>query len=150
MPRMDVTHADLVGPAKIRLAEYTLSGIGSMELTEICAHAQYCSAGDSTLDALRIATDRLLSTGPADEKLVMAFSDANLDRYGIHPKQLDAVLNRAADQVYAHVFFIASFDDQAEVLCRSIPKGKATVATNLSKLPQLIKEVLAATVNHQK
>ncbi|KAF4730560.1 von Willebrand factor A domain-containing protein 8, partial [Perkinsus olseni] len=117
---------------------------------EMCAHAQYCSAGDSTLEAIQIATDRLVGAGPADEKLVLAFSDANLDRYGIHPKQLDTALNRAADQVYAHVFFIASFDNQAEALRRSIPKGKATVATDLPKLPQLIKNVLATTVDHQK
>ncbi|KAF4675664.1 von Willebrand factor A domain-containing protein 8 [Perkinsus chesapeaki] len=141
------------GPA-IRLVDFEKPPKNEKEkyrvIQEMCAHAQYCSPGDSTLEAIQLATDRLVNAGPADEKLLMAFSDANLDRYDISPKQMDAALNRAPDQVHSHVFFIASFDDQADVLCQSISRGKATTVKDLRKLPQVIKNVLAATIDHQK
>ena len=55
------------------------------------AHAQFCQSGDNTLEGIRAACRQVASDNKGDddedsgEKYVLALSDANLERYGIHP-----------------------------------------------------------------
>jgi len=77
-------------------------------------HSQFCSSGDNTLEA----TDdgiKVLGTQVEefDESFVIMLSDANLERYGIPPKELSKILNSNED-VQAFAIFIGSLGDQAE------------------------------------
>jgi len=115
------------------------------------AYAQYCDSGDTTLEAVRCAVDSILEQGSSsssgEDRLVLAFSDANLDRYGITSKQLtESVVYRKADKVSTYLFFIASFGDQARKLVDGIPPGHAAVITELHRLPFIIKEFMIANL----
>ena len=46
---------------------------------------KHCSSGDHTAKAIRDGVRRVTAAG-ADDYFVFVVSDANLDRYGIHPK----------------------------------------------------------------
>lgn len=59
---------------------------------EMHAHSQYCFSGDNTLEGTLRAINRVSAEEDADERYVIILSDANLDRYGIHPSQLGRVL----------------------------------------------------------
>jgi len=111
------------------------------------AYAQYCGSGDTTLEAVKYAVDSILEQGSSDDQLVLAFSDANLDRYGITSTQLnESVVYRKADKVNTFLFFIASFGDQAHKLVDGITPGHAAVITELHKLPFIIKEFMIANL----
>ncbi|KNC71405.1 hypothetical protein SARC_16056, partial [Sphaeroforma arctica JP610] len=51
----------------------------------------FCMSGDNTLQAAKIAINGVLEK-EGDEHFVMILSDANLEIYGIHPKELGRVL----------------------------------------------------------
>ena len=77
-------------------------------------HSQFCSSGDNTLEA----TDEAIKTltkqvDEYDESYVIMLSDANLERYGIQPKELTRILNSEND-VKAFAIFIGSLGDQAQ------------------------------------
>lgn len=119
-------------------------------IQKMCTYAQYCEAGDTTLQAVQYACDSIASIGVADDRIVLAFSDANLDRYGITPMQLNEVImyRQTSDKINTHIVFIASFGDQAIQLVNGVIPGHATVATDLKKLPHIIKEFMIAKLNH--
>jgi hypothetical protein len=128
-------------------------------LRRMVAHSQYClyvcsfavgyildvcvtRSGDYTLEAARQAIDALVQED-ADEKWAIIVSDANLQRYGIHPRavrraivfilcvdffllQLNAVLFRQPS-VQAHAIFIASIDDEAH---RFVLPSRTTIQTH--------------------
>lgn len=48
-----------------------------------------------------------------DESYVIMLSDANLERYGIQPKELTKILNSQSD-VKAFAIFVGSLGDQAQ------------------------------------
>lgn len=83
----------------------------SLHLQTLQAHAQFCISGDHTLEATKHAIEEI-SKEEADEHFVIVLSDANLDRYGIRPKQFADILTSNED-VNAYVIFIGSLGDQA-------------------------------------
>jgi len=77
-------------------------------------HAQFCASGDNTLEATQEAIKTLgAELDDYDESFVIVLSDANLERYGINPKELGKILN-ANSEVKAFSVFIGSLGDQAE------------------------------------
>uniref|UniRef100_A0A183C171 VWFA domain-containing protein n=1 Tax=Globodera pallida TaxID=36090 RepID=A0A183C171_GLOPA len=83
-------------------------------LKRMLAHSQFCSSGDYTVEALSLAVRELDSEGGKgfDEQFVVLLSDANLDRYGIHPSELGRAL-QIGDSVNAFVVLIGSLGQQA-------------------------------------
>lgn len=75
------------------------------------AHSQFCMSGDHTLEATQHAISSLAKED-SDESIVVVFSDANLERYGIRPQQFTKLLLSNAD-VNAYAIFIGSLGDQA-------------------------------------
>ncbi len=77
-------------------------------------HSQFCSSGDNTLEATDEAIKVLSKeVEDFDESFVIMLSDANLERYGIPPKELSKILTSHED-VKAFAIFIGSLGDQAE------------------------------------
>jgi hypothetical protein len=86
-------------------------------------HAQFCSSGDNTLEATQEAIKTLgAEIDDYDESFVIVLSDANLERYGIDPKQLAKILN-SNPEVKAFSVFIGSLGDQAQryILLITVP-----------------------------
>ncbi|CAE8599856.1 unnamed protein product, partial [Polarella glacialis] len=52
-------------------------------VSKMLAAAQYCGSGDNTLPAIERARQKVAEAGPADDRFVFAFSDANFARYGL-------------------------------------------------------------------
>jgi hypothetical protein len=111
------------------------------------ASAQYCGSGDTSLQAVRAAGDRVAQecTGPDDEGLVLAFSDANFSRYRITADQLNACLapggagSSTAKAVRTTLVLIGS-RDAATALAAEVPA--AVVAFDTKDLPRIVKEFL--------
>ena len=76
------------------------------------AHSQFCWSGDHTLEATQLGVSSI-ATEDYDEAIVIVLSDANLQRYGIHPSKLANALT-ANEKVSAYVIFIGGLGDQAE------------------------------------
>eukprot|EP01064_Diplonema_japonicum_P007129 TRINITY_DN1484_c1_g3_i2.p1 TRINITY_DN1484_c1_g3~~TRINITY_DN1484_c1_g3_i2.p1 ORF type:complete len:1838 (+),score=402.93 TRINITY_DN1484_c1_g3_i2:53-5515(+) len=111
---------------------------------KMSAHAQYCGSGDCTLEGLHHAASvfahREATHGVSDEKIVLAFSDANMDRYGITSEGLEKAL-RAGKNVHSSIFFLTSSDGEAERITSKITPGLAYIALDLKNLPTMIKTV---------
>ncbi len=112
-------------------------------LQTMIAHSQYCQAGDNTLQAMEQAIAFVSSQNSDDdsESLVIGISDANLERYGIHPRQLGKVME-TNDKTRAHCIFIASFGREAEDIKNELPIGRGHVCMQTSDLPRIVKSVL--------
>ncbi|XP_017778440.1 PREDICTED: von Willebrand factor A domain-containing protein 8 [Nicrophorus vespilloides] len=108
------------------------------------AHSQYCWSGDHTLEATEHAVNSL-SCADNDESIVVVLSDANLARYGISPAKLGKALTAQPD-VSAYAVFIGGLGDQAERLTQFLPAGRAFVCTDLSKLPQILKQIFSSSL----
>lgn len=122
-------------------------------LQAIVAHTQYCSSGDFTLEAVEQAIDDVgddkSGSGDQehDENIVIAISDANLRRYGIHPRELGKIIEAGEEKsVKAHVIFIASFGQEAEEIKRQLPPGRAHIANDTSDLPRIVRSILTSSV----
>uniref|UniRef100_A0AAG5DY10 von Willebrand factor A domain-containing protein 8 n=1 Tax=Anopheles atroparvus TaxID=41427 RepID=A0AAG5DY10_ANOAO len=109
------------------------------------AHAQFCWSGDHTLAATERAVDEL-AREDCDEAIVVVLSDANLARYGITPRALNAALVRQAPRVQAYVIFIGSLGDEARVIADTMAAGKAFVCMDLDQLPQIMRQIFAASL----
>jgi hypothetical protein len=121
-------------------------------LEKMYAHAQFCQSGDNTLEGIRAACRHLASDSSqldddddCGEKFVLALSDANLERYGIHPSYLSKALT-CEPGVNAAIVFIGSMDTEAERVCKQLPPNKAFVCLQLDKLPQVLKTLLTSTI----
>ncbi|CAH0398204.1 unnamed protein product [Chilo suppressalis] len=108
------------------------------------AHAQFCWSGDNTLPAAKHAISTLASED-ADEAIVLILSDANLRRYGIHPKELGTILT-SDHRVQAHVIFIGSLGDEATSLLRQLPVGHAHVCMDVASLPHIMQQIFASSL----
>lgn len=108
------------------------------------AHSQYCWSGDNTLEATEHAITTLAEED-SDESIVVVLSDANLQRYGISPTKLANTL-MAQEKVSAYAIFIGGLGDQAERLTKSLPAGRGFICTDLSKLPQILKQIFSSSV----
>lgn len=109
------------------------------------AHSQFCWSGDHTLPAARNAVDALAKED-CDEAIVVVLSDANLSRYGISPRNLNDILQKQAPKVQAYVIFIGSLGDEAQLITNNMTAGKSFVCMNLEQLPQILKQIFAASV----
>ena len=114
------------------------------------AHAQHCSSGDHTLAGLHAASSALAQraqeAGAADEQLVLAFSDANLDRYGITPAALEQALS-FDKATHRTIFFLASSDGEAERITQKVSPGHAYTVLDMQMLPTLIKSVFSHSLS---
>ncbi|XP_050079027.1 von Willebrand factor A domain-containing protein 8 [Anopheles maculipalpis] len=109
------------------------------------AHSQFCWSGDHTLAATEQAVDELAKED-CDEAIVIVLSDANLARYGITPRKLNTALARQSPRVQAYVIFIGSLDDEAKVVAENMTAGKAFVCMDLDQLPQIMRQIFAASL----
>jgi hypothetical protein len=112
-------------------------------LQRMVAHTQFCMSGDSTLEAAEHAIDEVSQTD-SDEAFVFLVSDANLRRYGISPHELGAVLT-SNDDVNACAIFIASLADEAARIEAALPAGTGHICFDTSDLPQLFRNLFAAS-----
>ncbi|VDM60642.1 unnamed protein product [Angiostrongylus costaricensis] len=115
-------------------------------LKQMMAHTQFCSSGDCTVESLDQAVKTLSKENECDERIVVLISDANLDRYGISPKNIVNIMNRD-DTVNSFVIFIGSLGQQAERLQSSLPNGRAFVCENASDLPKIMQNIFTSTLD---
>jgi hypothetical protein len=119
-------------------------------LQRMVAHAQFCYAGDHTVEAAQLAVKAVKAGDPHDggKKRHFAFvlSDANLKRYDIRPAELGAALT-ADPAVSAHLVMVASVADEALKVQAAMPPGSASVCLDAADLPELIKAILSASID---
>ncbi|CAK1551283.1 unnamed protein product, partial [Leptosia nina] len=108
------------------------------------AHAQFCWSGDNTLPAAKHAISTL-GNEDTDESIVLILSDANLRRYGIPPEELGGIMT-SDPRVQAHVIFIGSLGDEADMLRRKLPAGHAHICMDVASLPQIMQQIFASSL----
>ncbi|KAI9224602.1 AAA domain-containing protein [Blastocladiella britannica] len=115
-------------------------------LEQMVAHAQYCWAGDHTVEALRTATDDLArTTADFDATHVVLITDANLRRYGIATATVAREVERAeARRVKVAVLAIGQVGEQAEELRHALPPGRGFVSDSADQVPGIIRQIFAA------
>lgn len=109
------------------------------------AHSQYCWSGDHTLAATHHSIDSL-SKEDHDDSIVIVLSDANLRRYNINPKKLSEILKMGEPKVQAYVIFIGSLSEEAEIINSKMPAGHGFVCMDLTKLPQILKQIFTSSI----
>nr|CDJ80091.1 ATPase associated with various cellular activities domain containing protein [Haemonchus contortus] len=114
-------------------------------LKQMVAHSQFCTNGDYTLESLDEAIKTLSKEKDCDERIVVLISDANLDRYGISPKDFVKIMNKD-DTVSSFVILIGSLGHQAQRIQAALPVGKAYVCENTSDLPKIMQNIFASTL----
>ncbi|XP_062861685.1 von Willebrand factor A domain-containing protein 8 [Trichomycterus rosablanca] len=107
-------------------------------------HSQFCMSGDYTLEGTQNAVNEL-AREEADEHFVIVLSDANLERYGIHPDRFARTLT-SNPQVHAFAIFIGSLGDQAERLQKTLPAGRSFVAMDTKEIPQILQQIFTSTM----
>lgn len=90
-----------------------------------------------------------LAKEDCDEAIVIMLSDANLSRYGIAPKKLSDALTCEEPKVQAYSIFIGSLGEEADRISQSMPTGRSFVCMDLSKLPQIMKQIFESSVLNQ-
>jgi von Willebrand factor A domain-containing protein 8 len=124
-------------------------------LQTMIAHSQFCESGDNTLAAVKQAMSDVVPRGSdADDftgnAIVVAISDANLERYGITPKDLSRSMQSRSDAssltAKAYCIFIASFGDEAESIKRELPVGRSFVCMESSELPHIVRNILLSEI----
>ena len=114
-------------------------------LQRMVAHTQFCMSGDHTLEAAAHAIQEVSqSVENADESFVFLVSDANLHRYGISPYDLGTALT-SNEEVNACAIFIASLSDEAARIEEALPAGTGHICFDTSDLPQLFRNLFAAS-----
>lgn len=121
-------------------------------LQSMIAHSQYCQAGDHTLESIQqaikdvVPLDSNSGEGRSDS-LVIGISDANLERYGISPRELGRIMESGLPSgVKAHCIFIASFGREAEFIKSELPVGTGHVCEETRDLPRVVRNILATQV----
>jgi len=115
-------------------------------LRKMHAHTEYCSSGDSTVEALQVGIERVLKE-EGDDYFCFLLSDANLGRYGIPLKEIGKIINAGVERkVNSYVIFIASFHDEAERWKGELPVGKGYVCLDTAKLPFTFKQIFSSLV----
>jgi hypothetical protein len=116
-------------------------------MEKMVAHAQFCMAGDHTLQATEIAIQRVLQgaeEGDNTQRMVIVLSDANFERYGIDPADVSRIM-RKSDKVKVHIILIASLRDEAENVARALPLGYAHLCSESSDLPSILRRILVSS-----
>ncbi|XP_055911118.1 von Willebrand factor A domain-containing protein 8 [Eupeodes corollae] len=109
------------------------------------AHSQFCWSGDNTVKATKEAVESLAEED-YDNSIVIVLSDANLSRYGIHPKELANALKKGDPKVRGHVIFIGSLEEEADFINAQMPAGHSYVCMDLSTLPQILKQIFTSSL----
>jgi len=120
-------------------------------LQRMVAHSQFCISGDNTLPAMAQAIVDVEGPGfgeenNADECIVIGVSDANLARYGIHPRELGKIMKSSANGAKVYCVFIASFGAEAESITRELPIGQGFVCMQTSDLPRVLRHILTSQI----
>lgn len=140
----------------IELVEFGDPPTNSLErlriLQTMVAHSQFTQSGDNTLGAIKQAVSDVSSQAFNGEEedgevssIVIAVSDANLQRYGISPRELGRAMrapNGKSGNAKAFCIFIASFGDEAEEIRRALPLGRGFVCTDSGELPGIVRNIL--------
>eukprot|EP00039_Didymoeca_costata_P004596 m.74562 g.74562 ORF g.74562 m.74562 type:complete len:1871 (+) comp12470_c0_seq4:171-5783(+) len=115
-------------------------------LQQMLSHSQFCMSGDHTLEAAEKAIEDMSQRrNESDETFVIILSDANLDRYGRHPRELGQVLLSAGPlNTKAFCIMIGSLGSQAFKLQEGLPAGTSFVCMDTALLPKIMKEVFSA------
>ncbi|XP_016937195.2 von Willebrand factor A domain-containing protein 8 [Drosophila suzukii] len=110
------------------------------------AHSQFCWSGDSTVKAAREACSALGAEQDYDNAIVVVLSDANLQRYGIAPKDLAVALKRGEPKVKGYAIFIGSLAEEADEINAEMPAGQSYVCLDLTKLPHILKQIFTSSL----
>lgn len=115
-------------------------------LKKMIAHTQYCMSGDNTVESLRYAVNELaVKKDDFDETVVILVSDANLRRYGIQPHKIkDAMLKDP--NINTFVILIGSLGNEADMIQKQLPAGKAFVLKDTSELPKIMETIFSSTI----
>ena len=78
-------------------------------------------SGDYTLEAVEQAIQDITIDNSdreeLDEYIVVAISDANLARYGIHPRELGKVSRRCERTIYIYIYIIINIYVSLSLFC---------------------------------
>jgi hypothetical protein len=110
------------------------------------AHAQFCLSGDSTIEALHNAIKRCEEQStPGNESYVFAFSDANMQRYGIYPQYIKKVMSEAK-RSQCFLVFIASMFNEAIEIKKELHGSNTFVCLDTKQLAPVFKQMLSSSV----
>ena len=116
-------------------------------LETMIAHSQFCLSGDSTLESIEVAVNRVKErggmTGDSDEKIVIVVSDANFRRYGISAQDLKEAMEKDTS-VVVHLILIASLRDEAKDITAKLPAGRVHICFDNTELPTVIRKILTS------
>ena len=111
---------------------------------QMTAHTQYCASGDNTLEGTEQAIRDIVKQ-PGDDYFVLVLSDANMERYGIQASKLSTIL-QSDPRVNAHILFIGSLGNEAEVLVRQLPRGKGFLCLDTGELPKIVQQIFLSSM----
>lgn len=109
---------------------------------KMVAYAQYCWSGDNTVEAMRRSVD-LVTKEKGDSYFVFVVSDANLQRYGITPRELTEII-QSKPEVKMFCIFIASLGAQASRLQQQLPAGHGYECMRTDALPQVMRQIFTS------
>ena len=116
-------------------------------LETMIAHSQFCLSGDSTLESIEAAVDRVRKrggmAGDGHERIVIVVSDANFRRYGISAQDLKEAMGKDSS-VVVHLILIASLRDEARDITAKLPAGRVHVCFDNHELPTVMRKILTA------
>ncbi|KAG8186062.1 hypothetical protein JTE90_005415 [Oedothorax gibbosus] len=113
-------------------------------IRNMIAHSQFCISGDHTLEATDHAI-RTITKEDADEYFVVVLSDANFDRYGISPTSFGNLLN-SDPKVNAFAIFVGSLGDQAAMLSKRLPAGRAFICLDSADITQIMQKIFTSAL----
>merc|ERR1719174_2640352 len=113
-------------------------------LREMYAHCGQCGSGDNTIASAERAIKKLAKL-EADEHFVFLLSDANLELYGIGPRDLNRLL-KLNPHVRVFVIFIGNMGQQVDRLMESLPASQVFTAFETSAIPKILKKCLTERV----
>ena len=109
---------------------------------KMIAYAQYCWAGDNTVEAMRRSVE-LVTKEKGDSYFVFVVSDANLQRYGITPRELTEII-QSKPEVKMFCIFIATLGAQASQLQQQLPAGHGYECMRTETLPQVMRQIFTS------
>eukprot|EP00930_Biecheleria_cincta_P034503 TRINITY_DN23844_c0_g1_i2.p1 TRINITY_DN23844_c0_g1~~TRINITY_DN23844_c0_g1_i2.p1 ORF type:complete len:980 (+),score=195.66 TRINITY_DN23844_c0_g1_i2:1-2940(+) len=118
-------------------------------ISKLVAASQYCSSGDHTLPAIEAARLKVAEAGPADDRFVFAFSDANFERYGLTAESLGKALGATEgsknQDVRSLLLLLATFEDEALAMAQHLP-DQVRLCLDPRELPSQLRQEFASRV----
>jgi len=118
-------------------------------LQSMIAHSQYCLAGDHTLKATTRGINNLKKVLGSDNDIEgynFIFSDANFDRYDISVSDIKKSMISQDDRINSFMIMIASIEEEANKIVKSLPVGSAHTCFNSNDLAVVFKNILLETL----